>query len=273
MIKHVLVFSKFKGFTLIFALITLSFLIAGGCNNNKGGDDPPVTTSCTPISSPCTKVTINNDSTVATCELSDTTCGVDLMDVVTQVGNGVTAATTMWISAWGGNGGDVDKAEFGGNGGYAQTTTSVSTLMGMNNGSSEIFYFLASSGNFGGDHCGGGGAAATIVTLEDLTLNPTGTPTQTAPPFLLVAAGAGGGSGGNGEFGCGDCKNPGSDGGTAIADETGNKNGPGQGNGCTVDGGSDGKGSPGCITAGGDTLPASGENGFGGRGGAGGDGR
>ena len=136
--------------------------------------------------------------TVASCILFSDTCGVDLMDVVTQVGNDVTANTTMWIGAWGGNGGNVDKAKAGGAGGYAQTTTSVSKLMAMNNGSSEIFYFLADAGAGGGNHCGAGGGSATIVTFEDLTLNPSENPTDSSPPILLVAGGAGGGGGGGG---------------------------------------------------------------------------
>ena len=256
----------------------ISFFSVGSCNNDKGGGgDTPGTSTCTPMSTPCRSVFLNNEMTVASCILFSDTCGVDLMDVVTQVGHDVTANTTMWIGAWGGNGGNVDKAKAGGTGGYAQTTTSVSKLMSMNNGSSEIFYYLADAGAGGGNHCGAGGGSATIVTFEDLTLNPSENPTDSSPPVLLVAGGAGGGSGGNGDScGLGFCSvsdHDGSDGGTAIADEGGDKTAAGGANSCPDTGGNNGTGGPACTSAGGDTPPGGGQDGFGGRGGSGGDGQ
>ena len=118
----------FYTFVLIFSVVLLSFFIAGGCNNNgnnNGGDIGDTQSLCTLQSSPCSTVTINSNSTVATCELLTGTCAVDLMDVVTQVGHGVTANTIMWLQAWAGSGGNTDKGTVGGPGGYAQTTTTV----------------------------------------------------------------------------------------------------------------------------------------------------
>ena len=142
--------SSINSFVFIFSILLTSFFIIGGCNdNNNGGGDfggaPPGTSTCVSMSSPCRSVVVNSDMTVASCVLFSDTCSVDLMDVVSQVGNGVTADTTMWIGAWGGHGGAVDKAKGGGTGGYAQTTTSISDLMGMNNGSSEIFPLVITS--------------------------------------------------------------------------------------------------------------------------------
>lgn len=95
----------------------------------------------------------------------------------------------MWIEAWGGKGGNTDtnndKNNKGGTGGYAQTTVSVSEIMNINNGSTEIFYFLGAQGQTGPKRCGGAGGSATIVSLDDLSTAPSDNP----PPALLLIAG------------------------------------------------------------------------------------
>ncbi len=283
-------------FVLLIGFIALGTV--GGCNNNNGGGDLgadlPGTSGCPILSSPCVIASVNSDKTIATCALGNdfsdptkVTCAADLMDVIAQVGNGVTANTTMWITAFGGSGGNVDKAMEGSPGVPAQTTTSVSKLMSMNNNSSIIYYFVGSIGSNGGDHCGAGGGASTIVTLEDLTLNPTANPTQSAPPVLLVAGGGGGGSGGNGDAcGLGACTqggNPGCGGlfpQSAISDESMNANGPGSLTECgdCAQGGNNSTteefaGGAGCEIEGGDTAPTKGTSGIGGMGGRGGNGQ
>jgi len=199
------------------------------------------------------------------------------MDVISQVQFDVTEDTVMWIQAWGGNGGNSDKACDGGSGGYAQTTTSVGDIKAMSSdGSTQLFYFLAGGGSGGGDHCGSAGGSSTIVTLADLTLNPAQGPSLASPSTLLVAGGAGGGSAGNGEFGCvtPGCAGDGADGGVAFASLA--KNGEGEGGSLDSSwnmGGSGGVGGAShCVECGGgnqtDGLPV-----FGGRGGAGGSGQ
>ena len=286
-------YSKFIGIVLLIGFIAIGAV--GGCSDNNGGDGggepvtpptPPGTSSCIPESSPCAEVSVNSDKTIASCFLSRNTCAVDLMDVITQVGNGVTANTPLWITAKGGAGGKANRGSAGGLGSFAMTTTNVSKLMSMNNNSSILYYFVGAVGNDGDDHCGGGGGASTIVTFEDLTLNPTANPTQSAPPLLLVGGGGGGGSAGNGDAcGFGACQgghNPGCHGVNLyiISDESGNANGPGllEGycGGCAEGGNvtkGDFDGGRGCESAGGGVVPESGWSGIGGIGGAGGKGQ
>jgi len=181
----------------------------------------------------CGVYVANEDNTIMTCLIETSTCGVDLMDVVDQVPD-VTGDNVMWIQAWGARGGKGGGPGLpipgpGGPGGYAQTTTTVDDFAKMNKGSTQMFYYLGKAGGNDGDHCGGQGGASTMVSLQDLTLNPSQNPTQNIPPFLLIAAGGGGGGGSNGQSPCiADPKGfPGGEGSAAIADIS--KNAEGQG--------------------------------------------
>lgn len=255
----------------------------GGCGGSDGDDpddgdaglgtDPPeATSSCTNAAQPCASVT--DADGIVTCRLQTTSCGVNLDDVVSQVGNSVTQDTVMWLQAWGGAGGDTDKGTRGGAVGYAQTTTTVSDIKTLFGGSAQLYYFLAHSGVGGGDHCGSSGASATIVTFENLTQNPNNPPSLASPPTLLVAGGGGGGCGGNGEAFCGTpgCPDDGGMGGVAIAGVDINGEGTG-GQYVSRMGGQQGVGGVShCVECGsGNEQP--GEWGFGGHGGAGGSGQ
>lgn len=297
---------RINSFTLIITMVLTSFFIIGGCNNNNnnsgegefGGTPPaaPMTMSqCTNLNAqgqpfnPCQFVTTESDGSYTTCRLYSNVCVVDLSDVITQVGNGVSDSTIMWIEAWGGNGGDNDGGSDGGAGGYAVTTTTVSDLSMKNSGSTVFHYFAGAQGQQGGDHCGSPGGAATLFTTEDLTLNPGSNPTQSAPPFILIAGGGGGGCGGNTTFGCvrGGCTQDGGAGGVAIGVEEEVKTGAGdsltvanEGNceeqGPTACGGNqDGMGGGGqrFFDVPGSDSSTSGTSGYGGLGGHGGSGQ
>lgn len=273
----------FKNITLVIAIVVFSFFHLGGCNDNGGGNnDPgpdPTTMSCQTFNTPCSSTASINGGQYYTCILNNGTCGVDLSTVLTQLSNQFTTVTEtdiIWIEAWGGDGGRTDKSDAGGGGGgFAVTTTTISDIASINSNSTTIFYFIGSNGPNGGDHCGSTGGAATIVTLEDLVLNPFSNPTQTSPPIMLVAGGGGGTSGGNGEFGCiVEEGSSGGEGGTAIAQMGTNGEGAGVNGGTdSCDGGSMGMGGASCCNECGGGNETSGMNGFGGLGGAGGSGQ
>ena len=273
----------------IIYVLLIGLIIPGGigCDDNNGGGQgdgsmpPEALTGCMPLSSnPCTFLNNESDGAYYSCIVGDAqTCAVDLMSIIDAISASfttVTGDTTMWIEVWGGNGGSTDKGKVGGTGGYAITTTTVNDIAGINNGSTVIYYFLGSNGGNGGDHCGSAGGSSTMVTLEDLTLNPSSDPTQTSPPILLVAGGAGGGCGGNGSFGCTGpgCNGPGYNGGIAIASLNTIGSGPGED---FVDppptGGDMGMGGSSSNSGGGGGNETSGMNGYGGLGGAGGSGQ
>lgn len=227
------IFSKFKSFTLILTIITLSFFTIGGCNdsNNGGGDsnpDPDVGASeCEVLSDPCTSVSEQppGDPTHIRCILKDTTCVFNIDNYLTQIqanGFNVDENSILWMGAWGGPGGLANNdGGLGGIAGYAQVTSTVSDLKNTFNETGDIFYFLAESGTNGPNHCGGGGGASTIVTLEDLSLNPSSDPDSSS--MLMTAGGGGGGSGGR----ISGCITPeginGAPGGVAISGENSDK--------------------------------------------------
>jgi hypothetical protein len=271
---------------LLIGLITL--LALAGCGGGGDGDsgdndtssapettaEPPLAAStCINNAQPCSLV--NSKDGIVSCRLRTSVCGVDLDNIVSQVGNGVTENTAMWIQAWGGKGGNSDKACDGGDGGYAQTTTSVSDIKSYT-GSAQLFYYVASGGKNGGNHCGSAGGSATIVTLEDLLPLDDQGPSLASPPTLLVAGGGGGGSAGNGTFPtCGvKCLGNGGRGGIAIASTSSN----GTGSGDSVDsshpmGGHLGVGGYSSCDVCSSGNETGGRAAFGGRGGAGGSGQ
>ena len=201
-------FSSIKSLSFIFILFFLAFLTIGGCSENNGGgidgvgDPPPAPQAgCSTIPNPCTSTNENEEGTIVQCTtLNSSACAVDLEDVLKQVdpnGTELTGDSAMWIELWGSRGGHSDKGVFGGASGYAITTTTVNDIKAINNGSSEIYYFLGSQGIDAAERCGGGGGVGSIVTTEDLALNPTSEPTQTTPPVLLAAGSGGGGAASN----------------------------------------------------------------------------
>ena len=281
--------AKHRSALLIIGLAIL--IILSGCGGSDGGDGdnsgnvnansqpdtstPPTlaVSTCSNNAQPCSLV--NSKDGIVRCRLRTSVCGVDLDNVVSQVGNGVTENTVMWIQAWGGKGGNSDKACDGGGGGYAQTTTSVSDIKSYT-GSAQLFYYVASGGKNGGNHCGSAGGSATIVTLEDLLPLDDQGPSLASPPTLLVAGGGGGGSAGNGIFPtCGvKCLGNGGRGGIAIASTSSN----GTGSGDSVDsshpmGGHLGVGGDSYCDVCSSGNETGGRAAFGGRGGAGGSGQ
>ena len=291
-----------NSFALIFSMVLMSFFIVGSCNNNNnnnnngegefGGTPPAPMSQCISFNaqgepiSPCEFVTTESDGSYVTCRLWNQLCVVDLKDVITQVGKGVSDSTIMWIEAWGGNGGDNDGGSDGGAGGYAVTTTTVTDLSLKNSGSTVFHFFVGANGQQGGDHCGSPGGAATLFTTEDLTLNPNSNPTQSAPPFILIAGGGGGGCGGNQSLGCvrGGCTQDGGAGGVAIGVEEMIVTGTGEslvdGDDCefgpTGCGGNQdgmGGGGPRFVNVAGGDNSTSGTSGYGGLGGHGGSGQ
>jgi hypothetical protein len=133
---------------------------------------------------------------VATCAVSKTTSAIDLAAVVQQFSTfGVTAATTVWIQAWGGDGshGNTSNGGSGGPGGYAQTTTSVNDLV-ASYGTSELYYYLGLNGTVAAN-AGGVGGTATLAPVTDLTAEQ-----PSLDDTLLLAGGGGGGGGGRGTY-------------------------------------------------------------------------
>jgi hypothetical protein len=235
--------------------------------------------ACSSATTPCQTIATTNNGAAVKCLLSSSTCGVDLNLLVQGLSSlyGVTAATPMWIGAWGGGGGHSSKAGSGSAGGYAQTTTSVADYT-TQFGSSMLFYFIGQDGASVSYTCGGAGGSATIVTSQDLSLTPSQNPSGN---YVLLVAGASGGGGGydTGGFcqvnpnGSGD----GGSGGVAIAGLNVNAEGPGANSDAfdcgSPQGGYDGIGGAGCETATGDTHPGNGQGGgFGGLGAPGGNG-
>jgi hypothetical protein len=237
--------------------------------------------ACPSVTPACQNVATTNNGAAVKCLLSSSTCGVDLNLLVqglSGLGYPVTATTPMWIQAWGGGGGHSSKAGSGSAGGYAQTTTSVADFTATF-GSSMLFYFIGKDGASVSYTCGGAGGSATIVTAEDLSLNPGQNPTD--DDVLLIAGASGGGGGkdtsgfcGIGDEGFGD----GNRGGVAIASLNANGQGHGGSSFSDIDycqppqGGDDGNGGAGCETATGDTHPTNGQGGHGGLGAPGGNG-
>jgi hypothetical protein len=270
--------------TVVLILLVVATAMLAGCgggsSNSSVGtapevDDtsPPSTTiGCVNNPQPCSSVT--QSGLIGSCLLQTGNCGVDLDDVLGQVGNEVTADSLMWVQAWGARGGGTDKGTGGGAGGYAQTTTTVNDIKSMFDGSGQLYYFLGQSGGGGGDHCGSAGGSATNVTFEDLTQSTTKPPSLASPPTYLVAGGGGGGCGGNGEAFCGTPDCPASGGAGGIATASLGVNGEGTGGGYVSGmGGQQGEGGANHCNECGGGNQTSGLAGFGGRGGWGGSGQ
>ena len=224
-----------KSFLTFFALFFIAVLAIGGCSDGgNGGVNGSDTSACTVLSEPCSIVTefLNVSPPYVECVVSDTTCAVNLENVISQVkarNINVSDSSILWMGAWGGDGGSA--AENGGpntNGGYAQSTSSVLDIKNRNNEqSSIIYYFLGAPGGNAPGHCGGGGGASTIVTFEDLTLNPSSNPTQS---LVQMIAGGGGGSSGGTIKGCSTPRGTeGGNGGVAIAGTGSNVSNAGDG--------------------------------------------
>ena len=291
-----------KSLLTFFALFFITIFAIGGCNNNGGnnsgdngggvGDPGPDASACTVSSDPCSSF-IPTDTTIQ-CVLSDTTCVVDLDEVITILQGrnfNVTDSSTLYIEAWGGIGGGSGQTGNISEGGYAQTTTS---LMSFEQGSTgrKLYYFLGGAGPNSNAHCGSGGGASTIVTTEDLTLNPASDPT---PSLVMLVAGGGGGAAGAKIDGCSSgTGSEGAAGGIAIATTDAEVTGAGSGcntssdDACELDdcgdcsgGFNQGQGGGTVGALGGeaqaclceDSLPTNGNSSVGGLGGRGGNGK
>lgn len=280
-----------------FILVLISFLSIGGCNENNGGGSgngdgvdapaPAPQTMCATASPPC-GVTQTANNTIECGPLPGSNCAVDLEEVISHVnasvGSALTNDTVLWIEAWGGAGGQAAMGGTGGaEGGYAITTTSVNGIKAKNGGSSTIYYFYGTPGLDPDERCGAGGGVATIVTTEDLAMNPASNPTQSAPPILLVAGGGGGGAAGNQVGSCLTKSGifPGN-GGEAFATMQADGQGAGVvstdgsdgiiGDPFAIGGNTNGMGKGGMSFGGSSQNPTSGADGFGGLGGIGGKG-
>jgi hypothetical protein len=158
--------------------------------------------ACPSVTPACQSIARVQNGEAVTCLLSSSTCGVNL-DLLVQTLSSqnypVTTTTPMWIGAWGGGGGHSKGGGSGSAGGYAQTTTSVADLIAKF-GSSTVYYFIGQDGISSPESCGAAGGSATIVTGEDLSVNPSQNPT--GADVLLIAGASGGGSGD--VSGCGD---------------------------------------------------------------------
>ena len=234
--------------------------------------DSEVTTGCPNIAPACATIIMGGDGESAVCQLQSTaTCGADLSQVVDEVNvffSEVTTATPFWMQALGGSGGSAKDGKGGGSAGYAQTTTSVNDILNEFN-STQIFYFIGENGPRGGETCGGGGGAATLVTMEDLSLNPGQSPDGSQ--VLLLAAGGGGAGGADPKAPCETESSSGARGTPAIALQNADVFSPGRtsdSTNCPGQAGVDGSGGASCSTAGDDDGLESGKGGFGGFGGA-----
>lgn len=225
---------------------------------------------------PCGKVL--SSGTTVTCELAapgqlTAISSVNLNDVLTQVqetNSNITSNTVMWMQAWGGGGGQSKDYNHAGAGGFAQTVTSIEDL--ENQGVDVLYYYLGNGGSYSGAS-GGSGGAATLVTGQNLLLDPSTAPQLSA---ILMIAGGGGGSGAyGGTNGCfGISPQYGGSGGVAIAKTGQYGEGIGQGGDGTdssYSGRGGGQGIGGGAAAGGEPG-YSGVGGNGGHGGAGYDG-
>lgn len=226
---------------------------------------------------PCQAVLSGTDGLV-TCQLNAPgdnigTSVASLTDILTQIQNqdsstcaacaSVTAETPLWLQAWGSSGGNRGRGSSVAVGGFAQTVTTISDLQAV--GTVALYFYLGAAGGWN-NTSGASGGAATLVTTEDLQLNPANDPTD-----ALLIAGGGGGSGGC-DSGClGGCIEPGNGGGggTAISTTGPDGQGIGQGGGGHKSGG--GGGGQGIGGSGHGSL-GSGNSGIGGKGGGGGEG-
>lgn len=130
----------------------------------------------------------------ATCSVKKTTSAIDLASIVDQLSeHGVTDDSAFWIQAWGGNGSDgnvcCNRGGPGGQGGYAQTTTSLSAFESAY-GTTELYYNLRLPGTFSAN-AGGDGGTATLVTANDLAQSDV----RLADTLLIAGGGGGGGAG------------------------------------------------------------------------------
>lgn len=157
-------------------------------------------------SSPCAALYL--DPGRATCVPSTTQSSIDLQAVLDQINSNpavtttVGTGTTLWIQAWGGQGGNgadiggLGNEGNGGDHGYAQATTTVAAI-NQAFGTTQLYYYLGRPGNHGAQSGGDGGTATFVASVDATTavdLSKT----------LLVAAGSGGGGAGNsrGSGGC-----------------------------------------------------------------------
>lgn len=169
----------------------------------------------------CTNLTVYDQ--FAVCQLGPGGNAVDLdsvIDAINSLGGNVDSNTTLYIQAWGGDGGpgNTNNGSRGGFGGYAQTITTTSAIL-TSYGTTTLYYFLGKNGS-GGQNAGGAGGTATMITTNDIATEPA-----TIADTLLIAGGAGGGGAGRGKTGV--CHEPqwndevlgalGGNGGAAIA--------------------------------------------------------
>lgn len=140
----------------------------------------------------------SNEPNLVACPLDASCFSVDIVENVLDraalVNLTITDHTTMWIRACGGNGGSGDdsgvtKGGKSGQGGFAQTITTVSEYQSTF-GTSDMYYYLGEVGKHGSG--GGSGGASTIVSDK--------VPEQSDPWILdnLVVLAGGGGGGGEG---------------------------------------------------------------------------
>jgi len=220
----------------------------------------------------CAAVNYNPESALVTCQLtvpaeSTTVSSVEFEKILSQLEMfQVDGNTVVWIQVWGaeagkGAGNSLNQGGNAGEGGYAQTITTLGEL--QSNMATDVLYFYLGQYGTHNSNSGGQGGAATIVTTQDLTQDPTADPD--ASKIVLIAGGGGGGGGMETDG----CYSPppahdGGSGGIAFATTAAPGSGPG------ADGGGSNGGTGGDTGQGGTGPSHNGHDGYGGRGGDGG---
>ncbi len=247
-------------------ILMLLVSLSGGFAGAQAAEKSESTLAGTTIENDYAACTADDDNLIIRCNLkavanqSSLDLVTNILPLAQQVNSAITADTTMWLQAWGGQGGRGESTingsgGNGGNGGFAQTITTISDYQSKY-GTTTIHYYLGGccKNDVDGSEYGGGGASTIVATdASDFTLDN----------LLLIA---GGGGGGNNAIQGADGQN-GGHGGYANATTTKWTYGAGQNlstrEGTAYGGSFDGPGSGGTSPDG----QGDGQSGYGGRGG------
>ncbi len=179
-------------------------LVLAGCASAASSSSTATSTGHAPTSVPATakgadsslSCGLNSAGQVA-CTLPSDGNLVNLSTVLSEaqaLDSSITSSTVMVVTAEGGSGGTDQKIKNGGQGGVAQTATSIADYETAA-GSSSLYYYLGANG-VGDNGAGARGGASTIVSMVDLnTTAPciSGYSSCTATNVVVVAGGGGGG--------------------------------------------------------------------------------
>jgi hypothetical protein len=145
-----------------------------------------------------------SETSLIVCVLPTSATSIDLetdvLPLAQQIDSNTDNETVMWMQAWGAKGGSGDKSVLGcsaitgcpggvGQGGLAQTITTIQNFKAAFGGST-LYYYLGKSGTH--FDTGGQGGASTLVTTKNLESIST-TDLDLANDVVLIAGGGGGG--------------------------------------------------------------------------------